>query len=56
MESGTRVQAKGGRVAVKKEFSGRFDWRGQVYTSMGLELIVVPEDPEIVITVIARYK
>ena len=55
VEQGESFPAKLGRTGFRRNFPFTGQWRGRTYQSKQLEVIAVPENDWLVITVIVRY-
>jgi hypothetical protein len=55
VEHGEQYPAKFGRTGFRRNFTYEREWRGQFYRTKQLEVIAVPEDGWLVLTVIVRY-
>ncbi|MDX2222253.1 MAG: DUF4258 domain-containing protein [Rhodospirillaceae bacterium] len=54
--TGSRLQARFGRISFRKEFPGPWTWQGKRYEQKEVEAIAVPDGSDwLVITVIVRY-
>jgi hypothetical protein len=55
VEQGEQFPAKFGRTGFRRNFVQQREWRGRVYRTKQLEVIAVPEDGWLVLTVVVRY-
>jgi hypothetical protein len=55
VRQGEQFPAKFGRTGFRRNFVYEQEWRGRFYRTKQLEVIAVPEDGWLVLTVVVRY-